>query len=71
MRAIWCNTNTNTDGYRYSDSHTYCERDANNNGYTKRNTNTNCNGDAVRGEMYTDAEAAPHSSAAAQSLRPK
>jgi len=29
------------------------------------------NADAVHGEMYADAEAAPHSSAAAQSLRSK
>jgi len=35
------------------------------------NANCNTDADAVRGEMYTDAEAAPHSSAAAQSLRPK
>ena len=33
--------------------------------------NCNPNADAMRGEMLADAEAAPHSSAAAQSLRPK
>ena len=35
------------------------------------NANCNPNADAVRGEMYADAEAAPHSLAAAQSLRPE